>query len=445
MTRITPVGHDLRDRVFQALACRRHAPAWHVGFSGGLDSTVLLHLLADLARHHSLPPLYAIHVHHGLQAAADGWPAHCRRVCETLGIALQIIHVTVAPGASLEAAAREARYAAFSEVLKEGELLLTGQHRDDQAETVLFRLLRGAGVRGLAAMPTQRVLGKGGLFRPLLAVSRIELEDYANRHGLTWIEDPSNTDVHHARNFLRKQVMPLLQERWPQAGVSLARTAAHLSEAQGLLDELAEQDLSAARAISPFVWLGLPVLSLAPLALLSAARQRNALRFWLAAFSRLPDTDHWVGWETLRDAGEDARPVWRLVDGELQRSNGHIWWLPDTWRLPDEGAVTWPAPRSGLMLGGNGHVTLVGDIPPGPFEVRYRTGGEVMQVPGRGRRDLKRLLNEQGVPAFVRGRLPLLYRDGQLLAVANLPGLDGRAHGNWHLRWVAPTSDQCLS
>lgn len=431
--------------MLQALAPWRDAPRWHVGFSGGLDSTVLLHLLADLARHDPVPPLNAIHVHHGLQTVADAWPEHCRLVCEKLGIALQVQHVNVAAGASLEEAARQARYTAFEQTLQEGEVLLTGQHQDDQAETVLFRLLRGAGVRGLAAMPRQRPLGKGTLVRPLLSVSRAELERYARSFRLTWIEDPSNDDAHHARNFLRNQVMPLLKERWPQASSVMARTAAHMAEAQSLLDELAGQDLHDARPVTSFEWLGLPVIALAPIRQLSPARQRNALRRWLTGLSRLPDTDHWAGWETLRDASEAACPVWRLADGELHRADEHLWWLPDGWPQPSQAVIEWSMPESRLMLPGNGHVTLVGQPPSGSLQVRYRTGGEVMQVPGRGRRDLKRLLSERHVPAFVRGRLPLLYRDGELLAVANVPGLDGRGHGNWHLQWAAPTSDQCLS
>ncbi len=148
---------DLRLR--QALHPWRVAPAWRIAFSGGLDSSVLLHLLADWARHEQLPPLSAVHVHHGLQSAADAWPEHCASVCEQLGIALEIVRVQVALGASLEQAARRARYKAFSERLKPGEVLLSAQHRDDQAETLLFRLLRGAGVRGLAAMPASRSLG----------------------------------------------------------------------------------------------------------------------------------------------------------------------------------------------------------------------------------------------------------------------------------------------
>ena len=228
-----------------------NAPAWHIAFSGGLDSTVLLHLLADYARSHSTPPLHAIHIHHGLQPAADAWPAHCKAVCDRLGIELSIVHIQVAPGASLEQAARDARYAAFRRILGPGEVLFTGQHREDQAETLLFRLLRGAGLRGLAAMPAQRQLGQGSLARPLLTCSRQQLHDYAQTHGLIWIEDPSNRDTAFARNFLRNDVFPVLQKRWPQASQNLARCAAHLGEAQGLLDELAEGDLTACREGAP--------------------------------------------------------------------------------------------------------------------------------------------------------------------------------------------------
>jgi tRNA(Ile)-lysidine synthase len=206
----------LTAKLLQAVAPWRCAPAWHIAFSGGLDSTVLLHLLATRAKIDKLPPLSAIHVHHGLQAAADAWPAHCQFVCDALGVPLRVIRVQVQQGASLERAARDARYQAFAEVTGAGELLVTGQHRDDQAETLLFRLLRGAGVRGLAAMPAQRPLADGYLVRPLLDVSRAELEAYAREHQLTWIEDPSNADPRFSRNYLRHHVFPRLTERWPR-------------------------------------------------------------------------------------------------------------------------------------------------------------------------------------------------------------------------------------
>jgi tRNA(Ile)-lysidine synthase len=438
-------GHDLPAKLLQVLAPWRGAPAWHIAFSGGLDSTVLLHLLADLAKREKLPPLRAIHVHHGLQAVADAWPAHCQQVCEALGIPLQVIAVQVTKTASLEQAAREARYGAFMRLLDVNELLLIAQHQDDQAETLLFRLLRGAGVRGLMAMRDQRPLGKGNLLRPLLGVSRAELETYAQAQGLHWVQDPSNEDSGFSRNYLRNQVLPMLRARWPQAAASMARSAGHLEEAQQLLDELAETDLIAARSASPLPWLDIPSLALAALADLSAARQRNALRHWLAALTRLPDSDHWRGWEDLRDAGQGARPVWRLADGELHRAEGRIWWLSDNWLMPFKELTVWADPRQPLSLPGNGVLCMEGQIPPGSLQVRYRQGGEILPVSGRGHRDLKRLLNERGIPVFVRGRLPLLYREGELLAVANLPELNASAPEHWCLRWRGPTNDQCLS
>jgi tRNA(Ile)-lysidine synthase len=351
----------------------------------------------------------------------------------------------VQPGASLERAARDARYAAFIEATQANEVLLTAQHRDDQAETLLFRLLRGAGVRGLSGMPRQRPLGKGYLLRPLLDVTRAELEAYAAEHQLKWIEDPSNQDRQFSRNYLRHQVFPTLIQRWPQAMATMARSAAHLSEAQGLLDELAQIDLSQASAASEFDWLKLPSLKLASLEKLSDARQRNALSHWLEPLTRLPDSDHWSGWLDLRDATGDARPIWCLADGELHRAGGRIWWLSASWLRAAPVVGAWLEPAQPLALPDNGVLTLSGQIPAGPLQIRYREGGEVMELPGRGHRDLKRLLNEREVPLFVRGRLPLLYKGEHLLAVANLAGLDGEAAGGWKLHWHPPGEDQGLS
>lgn len=423
----------------------RHAAHWRIAFSGGLDSTVLLHLLATLANAESLPALSAIHIHHGLQATADAWPQHCQSVCDALGVPLQVKRVTVKGGASLERAARDARYAAFSSLTQTNDVLMTGQHRDDQAETLLFRLLRGAGVRGLGGMPQQRPVGQGALVRPLLDVSRAELESYAQAHQLHWIEDPSNQDRQFSRNYLRHQVMPVLTERWPQAQASMARTAVHLREAQGLLDELAQIDLAQAQTVHEFAWLGVPSLELAPLAALSDARQRNALGHWLEALTRLPDADHWSGWIDLRDASSDASPIWRLADGELHRSAGRVWWLSGHWlRTPMIGA-DWQTPAATLRLADNGRVMVHGQTPSAPLRIAYRQGGEVMQLAERGSRDLKRLLNERAVPSFVRGRLPLLFRGEELLAVANLPGLDGQMDEGWTLHWQLTDEDQGLS
>ncbi|WP_371354773.1 tRNA lysidine(34) synthetase TilS [Pseudomonas chlororaphis] len=442
---MSPFDTVLTQKLLQRLLPWLDLSAWRIAFSGGLDSTVLLHLLAQLRQRHTLPPLTAIHVHHGLQAVADAWPEHCRTQCEALAVPLQIVAVQVQPGASLERAAREARYAAFEEVTGSNELLLTAQHRDDQAETLLFRLLRGAGVRGLSAMPASRALGQGYLLRPLLDVSRDELERYARDHQLHWIDDPSNQDRQFSRNYLRHQVFPLLTARWPQAASSLARSAAHVREARELLDELAIIDLQEAAKEGAFEWLGLPSLALAPLVGLSEARQRNALSHWLSQLTTLPDSDHWTGWQTLRDAAGDSRPVWRLGQGELQRAAGRVWWLSGSWLQSPLSAPSWVDTAAPLPLPGNGQLQFIGGAPQGPLQVRYRQGGEVMQLPGRGHRDLKRLLNEAGLPAFVRGRLPLLYRGEELLAVANLPGLDANAHEGWQLHWQPPSSDQGLS
>ncbi|WP_166359974.1 tRNA lysidine(34) synthetase TilS [Pseudomonas akapageensis] len=431
----------LHNHLLTALAPWRNAPAWHIALSGGLDSTVLLHLLADLAQQHPLPPLHVIHVHHGLQAAADAWPDHCRALCAALHLPLQVVQVQVEAGASVEQQAREARYRAFEQVLQADEVLLTGQHREDQAETLLFRLLRGAGLRGLTAMPGHRPLGRGHLVRPLLEVSRSELLDYARTHSLSWIEDPSNTDTRYSRNFLRHQIFPALAERWSQAATNMARSAGHLSEAQGLLDEVAEQDLGAASTSTEFAWLALPSLALAPLQQLSPARQRNALQYWLSAWTRLPDSRHWVGWDNLRDTGEQGRPIWRLTDGELHRAGGRLWWLSGVWLQPPGSPLDWPDPSQPLLLPGNGTLWFSGILPQGRYEIRYRQGGEVLLQAQRGQRDLKRLLNEWGLPLFARARLPLLYRDGQLQAVANLPGTGEQ---DWQLHWKPPTSEQRL-
>lgn len=436
----------LDNRLRQALAPWRTASAWCVAFSGGLDSSVLLHLLATLARREAVPPLSAIHVQHGLQPVAAAWPEHCRQFCAALGIPLQVVAVQVAAQASVEQAARQARYAAFAEHLQPDAVLFSAQHRDDQAETLLFRLLRGAGVRGLAAMPVQRPLGRGALLRPLLDCSRAELLGYAEAHGLSWIEDPSNVDIRFSRNFLRQRVMPLLAERWPRVGVALARSAAHLSEAEQLLDELGRMDLQAAHGEPLFPWLTLPSLDLSVVARLSDARQRNLLRHWLAPLSRMPDSDHWAGWCDLRDATGDASPVWKLADGELHRADGRLYWLSGDWLAPSVALDLAVVSVQGTFeLPGNGQVQIRGELPAGHWHLRYRQGGESLQLPERGRRDLKRLLNEQRVPAFVRPRLPLLFDGDKLMAVANLAQSASLQACGVRLHWSPPIGAQGLS
>ena len=191
------------------------APQYHVAFSGGVDSHVLLHLLAS--QRETLPgSLGAVHVNHHIQQHAGDWEVHCRSVCEELDIPCHFLRVDgkARRGESPEAAARTARYRALADWLPADAVLLTGQHRDDQAETLLLQLLRGAGPRGLAAMPVVTELGNGRLVRPLLALRRADILDYAHQHRLRWVEDPSNADTRYDRNLLRHRVMPLLQQHW---------------------------------------------------------------------------------------------------------------------------------------------------------------------------------------------------------------------------------------
>jgi tRNA(Ile)-lysidine synthase len=435
----------LRARLLENLAPWRAAPAWRVALSAGLDSTVLVHQLAQLAQCEQLPPISAIHIHHGLQAVADAWPEQCRALCRQLNVPLHVVYVQVAAGPSVEQAARQARYRAFAECLSAGEVLLTAQHRDDQAETLLFRLLRGAGVRGLSGMPAVRSLGAGSVLRPLLNVSRAELLAYAQAQELDWVDDPSNSDERFSRNYLRHQVMPLIEERWPRATASMARSAELLSEAGQLLDERAIDDLDAARPSAQFAWLKIPVLALPTLQGLSEARQRNALRYWLRPLTRMPDAEHWAGWVTLRDAAVDATPVWRLESGEIRRSNDCIWWLSGDFLKPIALAEWRVPPEQVLELPGNGRLHITGVLPAGDWTVGYRQPGEQVELPGRGHRDLKRLFNEWRLPQFVRDRLPLLRLNGRVVAIANMPAQQYLSGGACVVKWIPPTSDQGLS
>lgn len=399
------------------------SPSFCVAFSGGMDSTVLLYALVRLAQQHSLPKLRAIYIHHGLQEAAQAWPAHCQQVCAELQIPLSVVAVNVAQTASVERAARDARYSAFAEHLQSNEVLLMAQHLDDQAETVLFRLMRGAGVSGLRGIPAERALVAGYLVRPLLGISQQDLQRYAQQQHLQWIEDPTNASDNFDRNYLRRQIIPALQARWPSLRTTLQRSTEHMQEAQQLLDELAELDLQSAQAVAQLPWLLLPCLNLSFIRGLTLARQKNLLRYWLAVFTLPPDSAHWQSWQTLRDAKIDANPVWRLQQGALLRSQNSLYWLPEN-ALQEPPALQLTITCAGRYeLPGNGYLTVTGVLS-APLQIRYRQGGEYLFIEGRGHRDLKRLLQEQSIPIFLRSRLPLVFQQEQLLAVANLPQLN---------------------
>ncbi|MGV8959327.1 MAG: tRNA lysidine(34) synthetase TilS [Stenotrophomonas sp.] len=387
-----------------------------VGYSGGLDSTVLLHRLASDQRQRRLG-LRALHVHHGLQAEADDWARHCQRVCEQLEIPLQVQHIEVArdTGNGLEAAARDVRHAAFSAELQPGEWLALAHHLDDQAETFLLRALRGSGVDGLAAMQPLRAFAHGQLWRPLLQTPRAALLDYARHHRLTWIEDPSNARDDYDRNFLRLQVMPLLAQRWPHVARSFARSAALAGESAALLAEQDTHDLQHARSSDDS-------LSVAALNALPAPRRARVLRRWIAqlGFPPLPANGVRAIDQQLLGTRGDLQPrfAWQGVYVTCWRAQLHAIRPAPAW--PQEWQALWDG-IAALPLPDGGHLYLRGAAAfATPVSVRGRKGGERLQLPGRTHsHSLKQLLQESELPPWRRAQLPLLYADGELLAAGD--------------------------
>lgn len=401
-----------------------------VALSGGLDSSLLLTLAAEACRRHPRP-LRALHVHHGLQAAADDFERHCRRLCSRLGVPLCVERVAVdlAAGKGLEGAAREARYAAFARRVAPGETLWLAQHRDDQAETFLLAALRGSGVRGLAGMPSLRTWRGRALARPLLTVSRSALEAEAARRGLAWEEDPSNADEGLDRNLLRASLLPRLEERWPRAGAALARSAALAGEAEALLGELAELDLERLG--------GDPAcLAAGELGALSPPRQRLLLRHACQRLglptppaSRLATLLSQLG---ARLDGE-ARVAWPGAEARLWRGRLYLMAplpaLPTGWERRWEGASPLATPL------GSCEVSLAGPTEgegagKGDLTLRPRRGGERLRLAGRGSRDLKRLLQELEVPPWRRQRLLVAWQMGSSGAETPVALLDPLA-GRW--------------
>lgn len=416
-------------------------PAEHVGplligFSGGLDSTVLLHRIAhDPALRER--GLVAIHVHHGLHADADAWAEHCRRRCAQWNVRCEIVSVEVSRtgGEGLEAAARRVRYAALARHLVTGGVLLTAHHRDDQAETFLLRALRASGVDGLAAMQAWRSFGEGWHWRPLLEVPRSELLAYAQAHALTWIEDPSNADVDLDRNFLRHEVLPLLRQRWPQAETLLARSAALAGESVRLLRAEDAVALAAASTLDPHA------LRVSALLRLPRERRARVLRHWIHSLDLPPLPGEGIARieaELLR-ARDDAEAGFRWRHAVIRRWRDLLHAevaVPD---LAPDWTVEWTTTQP-LPLPTRGELALHGQAWPTPLRVSGRRGGERLRLPGRSHSHaLKKLLQSRGIPPWERVALPLLWEGDELLAAGNLllsARLDEwlRAHAT-ELRW----------
>jgi tRNA(Ile)-lysidine synthase len=400
------------------------ATGYVIAFSGGLDSHVLLHQCAVLQATSPHLRFRALHIDHGLQPQSAGWAEHCRRVCADLNIpfACQALHLQIPAGESLEAVARHARYTAFSQYLQAGEMLLTAHHQDDQAETLLLNLLRGSGVDGLAAMPEIRPFAQGWLGRPLLSSSRAELAAYADAHGLVFLQDPSNDDIHFDRNFLRQQVMPLLRQRWPAASKTLARAARLQGEHRHLLTCFLPGQLA------QVVGSRSGTLSVRRLSALDLPLQKVLVREWLAqqGFAMPEEKKLLHLLHDVLNAKVDAEPCVAWSGCEIRRFHDDIYaMLPLQPHDPTQ-VLVWdvrqalpiPSLQQTLAVSQLGGWLAHIDAQQMPVCVRFRRGGETMYIPYRGgHHSLKHLFQEYRVPPWERSRLPLIYVGERLVSI----------------------------
>lgn len=406
--------------VDDALAMTSPGRCVWVALSGGLDSSLLLTLAVAACRRHPRP-LYAVHVNHDLQPAAEAFERHCRALCSRLGVPLFIERVTVACGErGLEAHARDARLAAFARRVAPGETLLLAQHADDQAEGMLLAGLRGSGLRGMAAMPGRREWLGRCMVRPWLSVTRAALALEAEARGLRWIDDPSNADEGFDRNYLRHTVMPALAARWPSAATSLSRTAEQLGESDALLEELAEETLQTLGGDAA-------CLPVADALALSRPRQRLLLRH--ACRQRSLPTPPRARLESLLDqlqARGDAQVHVAWPGGEARRWRGCLYLLAPLELVDGDWEAEWDgcAPLE-TPLG-----PMAWQLIPDPsrrvrLTLRRRQGGETLRVAGRGRRDVKRLLQEAGIPPWQRERVWLAWEGETLVGVLGIAAAEG--------------------
>jgi tRNA(Ile)-lysidine synthase len=408
------------------------ATALVVAASGGMDSSCLLAALAQLGPlgRRGLP-LRAVHVDHGLQPAAVDFRRVCESLCRRFDVPLSVVAVAVdsSPGTSIEAAARDARYAGLARELAPGECLVTAHHADDQAETLLLQLLRGAGPKGLSAMPVCRAWHGGWHLRPLLEVTRRELRAFGTESGLVDAPDPMNADLRFDRAYLRAQLWPQLEARWPGAALALARSARHMADAQELLDRAAVRALVGVRDDR--------TLSVSGLRALDLCEQYNALRYWIAEQGAAPPSTARLT-EALRQmvsAADDQLPAVAWSTHALRRYQGRLFLTAKRpprvaeereWRIEVEpsfdlggglGTLRWSPQRGGLDR----------SRLPGSLRVRRRRGGEALQPAPRAHTvSLQHLCQSLGVLPWMRDALPLLYAGAELIAVGDL----------WHdARW----------
>src|SRR3989344_2729125 len=412
-----------------------------IAYSGGLDSTVLLHAFSQLRG--EFDSLRAVHIHHGLSAYADAWEAHCREQCRLLTIPLEVhaLQLKKIKGESLEAQAREGRYGIFREVIQKGEILVTAHHQNDQAETLLLQLFRGAGPKGLSAMPWVGPFGKGFIFRPLLSCSRERLREYATRCQLTWVEDESNAECHLDRNYMRHEALPVMQRRWPSVIKTLARSSHHMAEASTLLHELTVLDFQAIKTEKQ------NQINVKALAALSIPRQKNVVRYWIHHLHcPLPDEKRLN--EILHQmvfAKHDANPVVKWQQVEMRRYRDKLYLLHSSKTCKDETMLCLETQHEiynsgradhGLPLRREGNYPLsvgvdrgrpknmaqglTGDTEEGVLAIRSdvrKNMGKVKVKNRKGHHDLKKIFQEKGVPPWERETVPLLFEGEELVGI----------------------------
>lgn len=416
-----------------------------IAFSGGLDSTVLAHALSNLKSHddhYADVPVLAIHIDHGLQAESLAWSDECREVAADFEIDFRslTVNVQMESGKGPEGSARDARYAALHAQLRRGDWLLSAHHREDQAETLLLNLIRGSGPAGVAGIGGLRRFGPGWLVRPLLDVDRADIQQYAIEQKLAWVEDPSNSDRRFDRNFLRHDVLPILESRWPNVAARLQRSAGHAGAASQLLIELAEIDIEALGG-------GTARLPIDALSALSVARQRNVIRYAIGDLGLSTPTALQLERiiKEVVPARVDAQPLVTWPGASVRRYRNGLYLLPQY--LADEVGSSEVAGREldlGAGLGvlrfeSGAEVGLSEALVDGGLSIKPRIGGERFSPYGQSHtRELKKLLQEEGIVPWMRDRLPLVYSGDRLLAVGDLwlardavtkPGVAVRWHG----------------
>ncbi|TKI05887.1 tRNA lysidine(34) synthetase TilS [Martelella alba] len=435
------LGEDIRRHVAWRLGARHQLL---LAFSGGLDSTVLLDVLADLRQ--QCPEdgsLRAVYIHHGLSANADAWAEHCRTQCRLRRIPFEVIPVRVSPAAAgIEAGAREARYHALHHALLPGETLLTAQHLDDQCETFLLALKRGSGPTGLSAMAPAMSFHGHELLRPLLGLSRAQLASYANRRRLVWIEDDSNQDDRFDRNFLRLRILPLLKRRWPFFAQSVARSARLCAEQEALLDALLRENLAELTGSDGS-------LALAPMLEMDALRRGALLRRWLAAAGAAMPTSAQLEiiWREVALSRRDAEPRYQLGDLLLRRFRDRLYIVQQRPSLKSC-ILPWPDVGNPLVLPDNlGQLRLAASgmaIRPAAADevitIRFAAVGKQHIVGRDRRREMKKIWQELCVPPWVRERTPLIYFNDQLIAaLGRFVTREGQATGDgqtWYIEWA---------